>query len=128
MRYLSIRTIHKEEKGHYKRLYISLLLIASFSLSLIALALMPIASSLDKPIPTGSVDELVAYAGKLLMIAALIVCCALSLLLTVRTLLRAHSEYKAKMISTEIINRIAAMANGKEAAGLTSSLRVDLHG
>lgn len=81
-------------------------------LYLLASANLSVNGLLDKPIPTGSIGELLAYASGALLIASLLVCGAFAVYLNVRIARRMRAEQKAKAMARDLIQRISA----KEAA------------
>jgi TRAP-type C4-dicarboxylate transport system permease small subunit len=123
-----MRDVLEDKKKDYRMIKISLSLFTSMSsLYLIPGAFMSVRSTLDKPIPTGSINELIAYASQPLIFAALIVCAALSIFLSVKYTLHIQAEHRAKVMSVELIKRISAMANQKEAKESTSRLHINFH-
>lgn len=122
MPYLSIRDVLDKEKKHYRLIQLPLAFVTSMgSLCLIAFASMSAYSFLDKPIPTGPVNELIGYASGALFVAALILSGTLSVLMSIKYLLRVRAELRAKVISVAIINRISAKANEEKTVGRASS-------
>lgn len=87
------------------------LALTGCSLYLIASALASASGFLDKPIPTGSITELVTFASGAIFIASLLVGGALAVYLNVRFARRMRAEQKAKAMAKEILERISARSN-----------------
>lgn len=74
----------------------------------IASAILSVQMFLDKPIPTGSMSELIAFASGAIFIASLLMGGALAVYLNIRFARHLRAEQKAKALAKEIIGRIAS--------------------
>jgi TRAP-type C4-dicarboxylate transport system permease small subunit len=80
-------------------------------LHLIACAVPSVGVFLDKPIPTGSLSELIAYASGAIFVASLFMFGALAIYLNFRFARHLRAEQQAKAMAKEIIERISAKGN-----------------
>ena len=106
--------IHKDELQDYRWNKIAAQLSTGLlGLCLMYFAVISIGSSLDKPIPTGSDNELIRYAFSAIGISLTFLCGAVAVFLSTRFLRRMYAAHKAKVMAKEILERLSAAANKK---------------
>ena len=87
------------------------LVLSSLSVCLLSSAILSVGIFLDKPIPTGSITQVIAYASPAIFIAALIMGGIFAIYLNVRFIRHMRSEHRAKVMANEIIKRLSAKEN-----------------